>query len=53
MLGGTLIGLNSGGAAGSGPGCSPEEPDAANKASPEKPKDADKTAVSGQKSAAS
>jgi type VI secretion system secreted protein VgrG len=48
---GTMLLLNSGGAAGSGDGCSPEDPDTAKKAEPTKPTECDKTAKSGQKSA--
>ena len=43
--------INSGGAAGAGGGCSPEDPDSPTKADPKKPVECDKTAKTGQKSA--
>jgi type VI secretion system secreted protein VgrG len=46
-----LVMINSGGAAGSGPGCSPKTPTKPEKAEPKAPKAADKTAITGQKSA--
>jgi type VI secretion system secreted protein VgrG len=48
---GTMLLLNSGGAAGSGDGCTPEDPDSAKKAEPKKPIECDKTAKTGSKSA--
>ena len=42
--------INSGGAAGSGAGCSPKEPKEAKKAAPQTPAEADNTAKTGQKS---
>lgn len=48
---GTMLLLNSGGAAGSGGGCSPEDPESPTKAEPKEPAECDKTAKTGNKSA--